>query len=777
MLGRKLRRDLRRRPAQAVAIAVTVMLGVLLFVASYDSFRNLSASYEQTYARLHFADLTATGTDPAALADAVRTAPGVARVAVRTQADVPMTIDAAKLLGRITGLPADPGAGVDEISLTAGRMPDPAHPGDVVIEQHTADTFGLRVGARLRIHDGTAWQDVTVTGIARSPEYLWPARSRQDVLDDPHTFAIVFAPQPQALRLAGRPGPDQALVALDPTASGSDRDHVATLLRAAGATDVTGRADQPSNAALHEDLNGFSEIAVGFPLLFLLAAGIAEYVLITRLVRAERPVIGTLLAMGARRGTLIRHYTTYGLAVAAVGAVAGVASGAVVTSAVTAAYTHAVGIPDTVVAHRIATAAVGFALGLTAGALAGLVPALAAARTAPARAMRGDGARPLRPGPLARISARWTALPVVARMALRSLTRDRRRTAATMTGTVLALVLILASVGMVTSMYHVVNIQFGQVDREDATVIAAPGTGGPAAQVRQVPGVAAVEPERVAPITVRANGRTYATQLTGLPPDTRMHGFRITSGGPGLPADGVLAGSALSGRLGVHVGDILTVTPAFGTPQRVRLAGLVDEPLGTLLYATDSTATRLAPTAADGYLLRFDTGTDHDAVRAAVTGLPGVLAYTDTHALDTEFHRFLALFWIFIGVMLLLGAVLAFTVIYVTMTVNLAERTTELATLRAAGVPIRRLTAAVAAENLTATALAAPLGLAAGIGVAWMFLRSFTSDMFTLHLWLGIAAPTLAVLAVLAAAAVSQLPALRVVRRIDIARVVRERAL
>ncbi len=92
--------------------------------------------------------------------------------------------------------------------------------------------------------------------------------------------------------------------------------------------------------------------------------------------------------------------------------------------------------------------------------------------------------------------------------------------------------------------------------------------------------------------------------------------------------------------------------------------------------------------------------------------------------------------------MLTLGAVLAFTVIYITMTVNLTERTTELATLQAAGVPNRRLAAAPATENLTATLLAVPLRLAAGIAVGWTFL-----------------------------------PTLRFLRRIDIARVTRERAL
>ncbi|MEC3917967.1 FtsX-like permease family protein [Nocardia sp. CDC160] len=773
VLTRKIVRDLRRRSAQVAAIAVAVLLGVLLFVASYDSFRNLESSYQRTYSRLHFADFTASGGEGTRVAAAVRDAPGVARVSVRTQADVPMSIGGTKLLGRVIGTPGPDG--VNEISVAAGRLPDPAHPDQVMVEHHAAQTFDLRPGSELRVFDGTTWHVLSASGIAWSPEYLWPARSRQEVLGDPHGFAVVFAPQDQLARLTGSAGTDQTLVEMNSTATRSERDQVERLLREAGAIDVGTRAEQPSNAALHEDLSGFSELAVAFPALFLVAAAVAEYVLITRLVLAERPIIGTMLAMGARRRTVVGHYVRYGVGIVVAGTVFGVLAGFVATSAVTAAYTRAVGIPDTVVDHRWSTAVIAVVLGLLTGAVAGLVPALAAARIAPAAAMRGDGTRPSPTGRFARVTARWHRLPVVARMTLRSLARGRRRTLATMTGTLLALVLILASVGMLTSMRSALNIQFGRVEREDATVITSMSSNEIAAQLRSFPGVTDVEPVALTPVTLAAGGRSYSTTLTGLVPDTTMHGFRSPDGtDTRLPDTGILVGAAAAKKLHVSVGDTLTVTPALGAAKSERLQGLLDEPLGTYAYA--SQATDLGGTGLHGCLLRFTSTADRDTVRAKVTDLPGVLAYSDTRAIQHQVNQFLGLFWVFIAAMLIFGTLLAFTVIYVTMTVNLAERTTELATLRAAGVPVRRLTASLAAENLTATLLAVPFGLTAGYLAAWTLLRTFTSDMFTFGLSLGIAAPILAVLAVSAAAAASQLPTARLVRRIDIAHVVRERA-
>ena len=139
-------------------------LGVLLFVASYDSFRNVQASYERTYVRTHLADLTVTGGDPEALAAAVRDTAGVDRVATRTQADRPMTIGATKLVGRVIGMPPPGGPEINEIDLIAGRLPDPTRDDETVVERHTADTFSLRANDGVEVFDGSGWRTVTISG-------------------------------------------------------------------------------------------------------------------------------------------------------------------------------------------------------------------------------------------------------------------------------------------------------------------------------------------------------------------------------------------------------------------------------------------------------------------------------------------------------------------------------------------------------------------------------------------------------------------------------------
>ena len=63
MLNVKRRRDFRERRWQFIAVAVTITLGVMMFAASYDAYLNLESSYQGTYDRLGFADMTVTGAE------------------------------------------------------------------------------------------------------------------------------------------------------------------------------------------------------------------------------------------------------------------------------------------------------------------------------------------------------------------------------------------------------------------------------------------------------------------------------------------------------------------------------------------------------------------------------------------------------------------------------------------------------------------------------------------------------------------------------------------
>jgi putative ABC transport system permease protein len=785
ILERKLIRDIGRRKAQFVAIVATVLLGVALFGASYDAYQNLLASYDELFVRTNFAALTIEGGDRETVAAAVRGQPGVAAVATRSTAELPLQVDGNRLLGRMVGLPASGRAAVDDVLLLEGSYLDPGDPSGVLVERHMADHFNLAPGDQVRVYGANGWEQLTVRGIASSAEYIWPARSRQEVLTLPDQFGVIFAPQSLLDTLPPQLTTPQVLVtyagqADDPALT----DALVARAQQAGAASAFTRAEQPSNAALAEDINGFGEMSFLFPIMFLTAAGLATYVLLSRMVLAQRPQIGLLLAVGFPRRRVFIHFLGFGLITGLLGSGLGAVIGLLLAGAITTVYTGVIAIPVTVVDLRPLTVVLGILFGAVAGSLAALAPALRASRLSPAAAMTGQVAAGIGTeslverlvAPVRRLPARW-------KMVLRGIGRSPVRSISTVVGVMIAVTLVLVSWGMLDTVQVLLDRQFNQAQQADA-LVALPGGADAAAlaAIGGVSGVASVEPLAQLPVTIDHGGQRYATELDAFPADTTMHRFLTASGTQPLPSDGVLVGSALRNTIDLAAGDEVTlIFDGLGRSVQARVAGFVDEPFGTFAYASSSVLQGMlgadAATATTAANIRFTGAADRVATTHALESVSGVAAVVDLKGLQQAANSLMGLFYVFVGVMLALGAVMAFALLFNLMSANISERLTELASLRASGMSGPELSRIITGENVLLTLAGIVPGLIVGYVGAAEFMASFSSDLFQFDLHVRPTTFLFTAIGVLAAALVSQLPILRAVRRIDIARVVRERAL
>jgi putative ABC transport system permease protein len=776
ILGRKRWRDLRRQWAQVAAVALTIGLGLAGFVAARDAYLDLRGSLDHVYSQLRFADLTVTGGDPATITDGLQTLPGRPLTSTRVQTDVPLRIGPAKLLARVVSLPADGSQPpVDRLEVQTGALDTSG----IAVEHHLAAHYGLRPGDRLTFATAGGWREYRVSAVVTSPQYLWPARSPQEILTDPAQFGVVFAAEPLVRQIAG------ASVVAQVAWYAQDRDQSAALVRAgqalagrAGATEVTDRAHQGSARALSDDVNQMSDYAVLFPLLFLSAAALGAYILLSRLVAAQRVVIGTLRACGVPAGRLRRHYLGYGLAAGAGGAVLGVALGVPLGVFFAGSYADALGLPFHVTSLHPATVGWAVLAGVAAAAAAAWLPARAAARLHPGEAMRptptlGAGRRSLaeRLVPGGRLPARWA-------MVLRGPGRNPGRTLLTLAGVVLALSLVIVPVGLWDTLGSQLARQFTTVQREDLQLYAQPGTlTGLLTTVRADPAVTAAEPFARTDVTIAAAGRTHTTLLYAYQPSTSMHGFPT-----GLPARGLLVPATLRDTMHLRTGDPVTLTlPAAGS-HTATVAGFVDEPMGAIAYTTlaqyaDWTGTPTPQAAASAIALRLRDGTDRAALVTRYAQRPEVAAATDIRALQTSMTDAFSLYNTLVVLMGVIGAAMAGALLYTTASANITERYVELGSLRAAGMGAGMLARLAAAENLLLALAATIPGVLAGWLLARAFMAAYTNDQMRMSLHLRpLTLPVVAVL-VLGVAAVAQLPALRGIRRTDIARVVRERSI
>jgi len=251
-------------------------------------------------------------------------------------------------------------------------------------------------------------------------------------------------------------------------------------------------------------------------------------------------------------------------------------------------------------------------------------------------------------------------------------------------------------------------------------------------RVRSIEGVGAAEPYWVGYTqVVGADGKALnMTQSVGLNwiDDAELSAFELADGRPPRTGDEVVLGTEAADEAGVGVGDSVDLITLAGL-ERFTVSGLAS--LDGVPGAANSAFTFFTVDAAEQHLgdagatnqilVRSDSLTPHElagrvgsAVRDAdvVTGADRTAEEQDD--LGSAIGVFETILLVFGAVALFLGS---FTIAN-TFTITVAQRTRELALVRAIGASRRQVLGSVVIEAAVIGLLAAIGGLAAGLGVA-----------------------------------------------------------
>jgi len=822
VLIRKLWRDFKGQKWQIVAVVIVVLLGISLFDASYLAYQNLQRSYSATEQRTHMADMTVqvTSISPEQTA-AVRDIPGVATAISqlvqpfpvivlhgRTEEKATARIEAQ---GRFISIPLHEQPKLNQVVVISGHYPTSDN--EVLVERHFAEYQHLEPGNTFLIETPAGSRVFQVAGIAVSPDYLWVARNRQDIFPSPADFGVFFIPR-QGLTSIGRAAihvqGHRASMQLQLAATGTDGNtllysltpgansaqvlsRVKSVLGAQNVLSATPRKDEVGAQLLQMDLNGFQEMAGAFPLFFLIVAAFIVAALMNRMVNRERPLIGTMMALGVRRRTILGHYLSMALTIGVVGSTVGTVAGLAMGNFMTTEYANELHIPFVSVEVNFAVLLAGVAMGLLAPLLAGLLPAIRASQLQPAEAMRPFVSQPTLP--LQKLRNIWQPqwnkiprqpnqhgnrrrnwVPFWLRLTLRDVARRPGRTAATAIGIMAALALVVTTAGLKDSMTRGINLSFTQSVHYDLRADFYSPQSAPSAvdEAHGIPGVTNVETITTLPVEVAnlATGKTYDTSLQGLPPESPLLQLRSSGGTLLAPEPGkAIVSSSIATKLGLKVGDKIRVKvlPS-GRSIILPIQALDFSVIGnSVTLASASVATDFHMTGkATTLLLKVSPGKTV-AVRVALEKLPTVVQVQDEQAFRSQVQQLMGLMNVLLAMMLMFAVILAAAILFNTATLNVLERQREFATMRALGYPLGGIVGLVTASNGIIGVIGLILGFPVALLVLRQFLNLYTSDLFTMPFWLYPETIAISIIGVLLVLFLAQWPALGAVRRMNLA--------
>jgi putative ABC transport system permease protein len=783
-LNRKLLRDLLAMKGQALAIAMVVAAGVAMYVMYLSTFDSLYRTRDSYYEQQRFGDVFASlKRAPLRVADEIATIPNVSAVETRVVSNVTLDLEGLDepASGRLVSVPSNRRPLVNDLFLRRGRWLERGRSDEVLASEGFVIANRLELGDRVPAVLNGRLRDLTIVGVALSPEFIYNIRPGELVPDDRRFGTFWMAEDALAAAFDMEGGFNDLVLAVAPGASTDEViARVDRILEPYGGLGAIPRALQLSHWTVQNELSQLQTFGFMLPLIFMLVAAFILNVALTRALALQRPQIASLKALGYDNRSIGWHYLKWALAIGLMGVVIGGVLGALMGNLIIGLYNSFFRFP--VLLFSVPPSVVIGATVMT------LVAAIAGAFTAVRRAVTVPPAEAMRPDVPTRYRRSLLETPVVSRhlgtagrMVLRNVMRHPLRAAASVFGIAFAVSILMIGFVFNDAIDRLMLTQFWEAERQDVTVnFIEPRDESARYALERLPGVVAVEPQRTVAARIRSGYRDRYLAITGVSPNPRFKRIVDRDGGEiRMPPSGVVLSLTLANVLGVAPGDEITLEVLEGQrpARRVQVTGLVDDIMGLSAYM-DMTALHQMMREGDvanSALLLIDQAQEVE-LAAELKTTPAVAGAGFKRAVLQSFRDVMAAnMSVSIFINLIFAGIIAFGVVYNAARVSLSERSRELASLRVLGFTRAEISLILMGELALLTLIALPVGGLFGYALSAAIVGMIDSEVYRFPLYVSRHAVALSFLGIIAATVFSGLVVRRRLDHLDLVAVLKIR--
>ena len=484
-----------------------------------------------------------------------------------------------------------------------------------------------------------------------------------------------------------------------------------------------------------------SNIAKIFPVFFFLIAALVCMTTMTRMIDEQRTQIGILKALGYSNAQIVGKYMFYSGSAAFLGAVTGFFIGCkVFPAAIWNAYTMMYDFSDTVdyvIEPKLGIISLAAALLCSMGAT--WVSIAQDFKVAPSELIRPKtppaGKRIL----LERIGPLWRRISFLYKVSFRNIFRDKKRFLMMVIGVSGCTALLIAGLGIRTTIARVAEHQFSEISLYDFTTVFSKNMTDERQKefLEYMSDNAGVSADEVffmhrAEVSVQSEGGNFDVNCTAAEPEEFGRFIDLHEGSTPIeyPGDGeVVIVRKLAHDYGIKEGDKITLRDGYRDAE-FTVAAVCDNYVYDTIYMSmdtyrkgfdkeadiKSALVRLARApAGEGEELAAELSDEE--IRAAATEAAG---YKNTAAVSVSLDvkdsvaKMMESLDMVVYVVILSAALLAFIVLYNLTNINITERIREIATIKVLGFNQLEVSQYVFRENLFLTAIAAIVGIPIG---------------------------------------------------------------
>lgn len=773
---RKTLRDFTGKKLRTAMLIVSIMVGVFAISGVGTMSATITQAFTDLFAQSNVPDITVVTTPldasiVSSLGRLTNVTGAEARTTYQTRIEVGSTWHSADLVG----MPSFTHVKVNRILLRAGTFPSG---NGMVLEFSNQRALGLKVGDTIRLQGQHATSSIRVTGFATDPAV--PPVNVAGVSEG-------FMTESNVRGISGIRGVNELLLTIktfdkkDATVAA-----VRSVLRKDKAQVLAFTVRDPNHFQVLDTFKTLTLILTIFGIVAIVLSGMLVINTMNTVISEQIPHVGTMKAVGANTGQIIRSYLSLGLMYGAVGTVLGLVLGIVGAYGLVKGFAGTSGITVSGLVVSGASVGEGLAVGIGVTLLASLLPVLNGSKITVRQAITsygiGTGYRP------SRLDAVVGLLPLLSRptrMSVRNTFRRRLRLVLTLIPLTLAGALFLAVSSLSVGLTKAVD-QASTVNHADFVVqMQQPGkTSAVRDAARKVGGVHAVEAWYQTLVTLA--GQDGVT-LWGVPAGTTAYHFNPVSGagafrssGPDSwlrhPRNGGIVVSAVFARdNNLKVGQTIAVKSPSGATVHWNIVGIVNDQNqnGSLAFAPRrEVQTLMQAQGTTNYLLVTTARHTNAAVTTVTDTMANVLfglglqpRFTQVADLASQNKNQFIVFSVLFYVMVVLVAVVGALGLFAVLAMNVEERRKEIGVMRSIGASSAAVLRVFSVEGLTIGVIAFLLATIVGIPATAIFTAFITRTLIQVDFLVVPAYVILMlVLTLLVSAAASIFPALSAAR-------------
>ena len=627
--------------------------------------------------------------------------------------------------------------------LSSGRIAQTSD--EIVLDSHIAVDLGVEVGDGIEISSGNGKMEYEVVGIGFHPMHLYFATEGSTIPADVGTYATGYLTASGLERLGNISSGSSNMILIDVQGtpdydlqSTSDVDENPELTRLVSdlsqlmseiddsPVSVYDRSGVFSVELLRADAEGASKMYPYVTGMIAAIAGITIFLSLQRLIQSQAKEIAVLRTLGVPKKAIMPGYVIAPLVIGAIGSLVGALLGTYVGApGMLSFYEEIIGLPiksepDFSLITQIVSIAMLIVL------LAGLRPAWQASRLQPLKVFRGQHEVKVSSRKMQKITSK---LPATVGLSIRSSLRKPVRVSFTFFAVGISMLLFGAMLFMMSSMED--SLLGGIKDKQSWDIQASTPLDGESAAIDWVEQNGGNYELMINfPIGLENDSREMVSfgldKFSTVEEKTSMISVELLEGK--IPEIGsnptqVLVDEGTSKFLGWQAGDEVTIMVG-NTAHTVEISGLTKGEISRTIYFHRAELSAITGVESTSILIQIPDGTSLDGLSDVTIG------YSLKEDAINTFESLLEQQQQFVQSIQFLGIVIAIAVLFNTLLMNLAERDSELATLRVLGAPMSKLGTMMFWEHLAIGLIGGILGavfayfgtvLLIGSQVQWAF--------------------------------------------------------